>query len=85
MEFIMVALESKVLAWFQRRLIRIFAHIKASELNMGKDLGNIKKSMKSMESIALQGPMTKDRLKRLQEELQKKLGLLQGQGELIIT
>ncbi|RDY14762.1 hypothetical protein CR513_00113, partial [Mucuna pruriens] len=38
--------------------------------------------MESMESTTLQGPMKRDRLERLQQEVQKKLGLLQGKGGL---
>ncbi|RDX76591.1 hypothetical protein CR513_43400, partial [Mucuna pruriens] len=47
---------------------------------MNKNLRDTQEGIKDKESVALQGPMTKGRLRRLQEEVQKELGLLQGQG-----
>ncbi|RDY12095.1 hypothetical protein CR513_03154, partial [Mucuna pruriens] len=47
---------------------------------MDKDLEDAQESTKDNEITAIQGPMTRGKMRRLQEKVQKELSLLQGQA-----
>ncbi|RDX90682.1 hypothetical protein CR513_27423, partial [Mucuna pruriens] len=65
----------------EEKLVKIVSRHMSIDVNMNHDLGDTQESMESIESTALKGPMKRGRLKRLQEGVQKELGLFQGQGE----
>ncbi|RDX81060.1 hypothetical protein CR513_38309, partial [Mucuna pruriens] len=50
------------------------------DIDWAQDIRNTQEGMSTIESTTVQGPLTKGRLRRLQEGVQKELSLLKGQG-----
>ncbi|RDX79547.1 hypothetical protein CR513_40011, partial [Mucuna pruriens] len=57
-------------------------NLRLNYLQEGEDDMNTHGGFKSMDSTILEGPMTRGRLRKLQEEVHQEMGLLKGQERL---